>query len=102
MKMLFVTARFPYPPLKGDQVRAYHQLRLLSRRHAIHLVSLSNVPPLERDVKRIECYTQRLEVVLHGPLAQCHALMKGILSRDALQISLFKNARLCKAIMAWR
>lgn len=39
MKVLFVTARFPYPPLKGDQVVPYHRLRILSRKHDITLLS---------------------------------------------------------------
>ncbi len=40
MKILFVTPRFPYPPLKGDQVVPYHRLRILNRRHEITLLSL--------------------------------------------------------------
>jgi sugar transferase (PEP-CTERM/EpsH1 system associated) len=39
MKLLFVASRFPYPPFNGDQVRAYHHLRVLSRRHEIVLVA---------------------------------------------------------------
>lgn len=41
MKVLFITARFPYPPRYGDQVRGFHHLRLLSRRHQIVLLSPS-------------------------------------------------------------
>ena len=40
MRLLFVTSRFPYPPLKGDQVIAYHRLRSLGARHEISLLSL--------------------------------------------------------------
>ncbi len=39
MNILFVASRFPYPPLQGDRVRAYYQLRHLAQRHAITLVA---------------------------------------------------------------
>jgi len=41
MRILFLTPRFPYPALRGDQVRAYHQIRLLGRQHAVTLLALS-------------------------------------------------------------
>lgn len=39
MKILYITPRFPYPLLKGDQVVVYHRLRILSRKHDITLLS---------------------------------------------------------------
>ena len=39
MRILFVASRFPYPPIRGDEVRSYHFLRLLSVRHHITLVT---------------------------------------------------------------
>lgn len=44
MKILFVTSRFPYPLLRGDQVRSYHFLRLLSKWHNITLVTPISQP----------------------------------------------------------
>jgi len=40
MRLLFVTARFPYPLLRGDQLIPYHRLRILSQRHEITLITL--------------------------------------------------------------
>lgn len=40
MRILFVTPRFPYPLLKGDQVVPYHRLRHLSQDHEITLLTL--------------------------------------------------------------
>jgi sugar transferase (PEP-CTERM/EpsH1 system associated) len=42
VRILFLTPRFPYPPLRGDQVRSYHQIRELARRHAVSLVSVTD------------------------------------------------------------
>lgn len=42
MNILFLSARFPIPPIKGDQRRGYHHLRFLSRRHRITLLSFTD------------------------------------------------------------
>lgn len=42
MKLLVVLSRFPYPLEKGDKLRAYHQIRVLSRQHDIYLFALSD------------------------------------------------------------
>ena len=39
MNILFITPRFPYPPLKGDQLLPYYRLKYLSSRHKITLLS---------------------------------------------------------------
>ncbi len=39
MRILFLTGRLPYPPDRGDRLRAYHFLRVLSQAHQITLLS---------------------------------------------------------------
>ena len=43
MKLLFLTSRFPYPTNKGDKLRAYYQIKEISKQNEIHLVSLTDV-----------------------------------------------------------
>lgn len=40
MRVLFVSAWFPYPPDNGSRIRVYNLIKALSRRHEVHLVSL--------------------------------------------------------------
>ena len=42
MRILFVTSRSPFSPTRGDTLRAYHQIRLLSQRHDLTLVAPLN------------------------------------------------------------
>ncbi len=42
MRIVYVTSRFPFPVEKGDKLRAFHQIRILSQRHEIHLVAISH------------------------------------------------------------
>jgi sugar transferase (PEP-CTERM/EpsH1 system associated) len=39
VKILYITPRIPYPPIKGDQVVPYYRIRILSQRHEITLLS---------------------------------------------------------------
>ncbi len=42
--LLFLSHRIPYPPDKGEKIRAFHILRHLARRHRIHLGCLIDAP----------------------------------------------------------
>ena len=44
MKILYIAHRIPYPPDKGDKIRAYHQLKHLAARHELHLACLVDDP----------------------------------------------------------
>lgn len=44
VKVLFVATRPPFPPWRGDQLRAYHLLRHLARRHEVTLVVAGSHP----------------------------------------------------------
>ncbi|MFH1414970.1 MAG: hypothetical protein ABIH89_02655 [Elusimicrobiota bacterium] len=37
MNILFIAPRLPYPPIKGDRLRTYHFIRVLSRKHKVDL-----------------------------------------------------------------
>lgn len=39
MRILCLTSRLPYPPDRGDRLRAYHFLKSLSNHHELHLLS---------------------------------------------------------------
>lgn len=41
MKIAILTSRFPYPLEKGDKLRMYYQIKELSRKHEIMLLSLT-------------------------------------------------------------
>lgn len=40
-KIVMITSRFPFPLEKGDKLRAYHQIKQLSKHFEIHLISTS-------------------------------------------------------------
>jgi len=71
LRILFLTARFPWPPLRGDQVRAYHQIRLLSRRHDITLIAATARRPTPEAWARMTACCRR---VIVAPFTAASAL----------------------------
>ena len=67
MKLLFLTSRFPYPTNKGDKLRAYYQIKEISKQNEIHLVSLTDVHIKKNEVEHLEKYCKSI-TILYLPL----------------------------------
>jgi sugar transferase (PEP-CTERM/EpsH1 system associated) len=98
MKILFVCARFPYPPLKGDQVRAYHQLRLLSARHKITLLSFADGTETTEQRLRVASFCERVILVPLTRKEQLRAIASGALSDLPFQTLLYNTQAMKKAV----
>jgi glycosyltransferase involved in cell wall biosynthesis len=65
MKILFATARFPYPLTKGDKIVSYQRLRYLSKKHEITLVSFIDGRIKEEDLREVKKYCREIYLVAH-------------------------------------
>ena len=92
MKVLFLVTRFPVPAWRGDQLRAYHHLRLLAPRHEITCVALvARQPPAEARAE-IQALGVRVEVVRLGlgdAVASLARVLRG--DRRPLQVLLYSG-----------
>lgn len=63
MKVLFITSRFPYPPIKGDKIRAYYPIKHLAKKHSIDLISFGegNIEP--DHLKEMEKFCGNINIV---------------------------------------
>lgn len=98
MRILFLTARFPYPPLKGDQVRAYHQIRLLSRNHQLTLVSFADRSVGPEAYAQITPYCTQIVTVPQRRASAALGLAGGALSSLPFQALLYQSASMRKAL----
>ena len=44
MRILYLCHRIPYPPDKGEKIRAFHQLQAIAKRHEVALFTLADDP----------------------------------------------------------
>ena len=63
MKIVVVLPRFPYPLEKGDKLRAYHQLRTLSQKNELYLVTLAEELPTEEELAQVRPFCKEIRVV---------------------------------------
>jgi sugar transferase (PEP-CTERM/EpsH1 system associated) len=63
LNILYITHRIPYPPTKGDKIRAFHQIRELARRHAVHLVCGIDAKDDVEGLKPLARYCASIEAV---------------------------------------
>lgn len=98
-RIVVLTPRFPYPLLKGDQVRAYHHIRYLSRRHDVFLVALSDRPVEQSEREEIEQFCQRVEVVrISRMLSYVRAIYGFLVHGRSLNESYFQTSRFSNTV----
>jgi sugar transferase (PEP-CTERM/EpsH1 system associated) len=62
MKILFITSRFPFPPIKGDKVVAYNRLKYFSRKHDITLLTFADASDMQY-VQEVSKYCKEIHCV---------------------------------------
>jgi len=104
-KILFITTRFPYPLDKGDKLRAFHQIRELSRRHDVYLLSLTESPDDLKYLPELQKYCADITTI---PLNPLHAIWRRRLAHFSWlpsQVLYFRSKRLHdllpKVILNW-
>lgn len=94
MRVVFVTTRCPVPPWRGDQMRAYHHLRLLAPRHAIRVCVLAWRPPPAADVAAVAALGVDVEVIRLGAAGAVASLARALAGDPRpLQVLLYARRR---------
>jgi sugar transferase (PEP-CTERM/EpsH1 system associated) len=63
MNICFVMTRFPFPITKGDTLRAYHQIRELSRSHSVHLIAATETDVSDVALSEMRRYCTAVDIV---------------------------------------
>ncbi|MFY0523476.1 glycosyltransferase [Archangium gephyra] len=93
MRICLITPRFPYPLIKGDSLRVFHQLQGLSRRHQVTLVSLNDSPLEPGQLEPLSRLCEQVHVV---PLPRWKAavnLATGLFTPRPLQVEYHRSSR---------
>jgi polysaccharide biosynthesis protein PslH len=94
VRILYLCHRIPYPPNKGDKIRAFHHIRVLAARHDVDVFTLADD---ERDLAyrdALAAHCRRLTVVrVHPRLARLRSLPY-LLTGTPLSVPYFYSAEL--------
>src|SRR3954470_22280272 len=90
MRVLFLSARFCYPLVKGDASRVCHQLQTLGREHEITLLSGAERPVSDADFKKVAELCERLVVVPFRRARLAANLGMSVFSTRPLQVGYYQ------------
>lgn len=107
MKLFVLLSRFPYPLEKGDKLRAFYQIKELSKSHEIHLCALSDNKVSKESLAQLQPFCKHIEIIKLSKYKIYFNLIFGLLfSKLPFQIIYFysKSAkrRINKLISAQR
>ena len=96
MNILFLCHRIPFPPDKGEKIRAYHMLAHLAKDHTVHLGAFVDDPA---DMRHAETLRQMIggECLLVPVGAAARVKLAAAFARGApLSVSYFASGRLAR------
>jgi len=96
LEILYLCHRVPYPPDKGDKIRAFHQIRHLARRHRVHLLTLADGAVPDLAPLRELCATVEVFPV-HRRAAYLRSAL-GALRPRPLTLSFFESSELRRRV----
>ena len=89
MKIFVLVSRVPYPLEKGDKLRAYHQVKVLSEKHEVFLCCLSAEDVHEKAKSELEKICARVEIIQLSKLGILWNLGMGLFSHQPFQVKYF-------------
>ncbi|MDE2165159.1 MAG: TIGR03087 family PEP-CTERM/XrtA system glycosyltransferase [Alphaproteobacteria bacterium] len=95
--LLFLAHRLPYPPDKGDKIRAWPILRHLATRHRVHLGTFFDDPRDAAHVPVLEQLCASVCALPLRPLAARFRSLAALATGEAMSARYFRDRRL----MAW-
>jgi polysaccharide biosynthesis protein PslH len=96
LRVLYLCHRVPYPPDKGEKIRAFHQIRALAERHRVSVLALCDgeVP----DLGPLEAMCERVEVFpLSRPTSYVRAIL-GAWRPRPLSLSFFESKEMAARV----
>ena len=89
--LLFLSQRLPYPPTKGEKIRAFHDLKYLARHYDVHLGCLADDPSDLQHVDTIRAMCRDIHVAPIDPRVARLTCLRGLLTNEALSVTFFRD-----------
>lgn len=98
MKILVILSRIPYPLEKGDKLRAYHQVKELSKNHEVCLCCLSENTPLPEAADKLASIASEVHFFQLNRTRIYVNLFLAALGRKPFQVAYFYQSKVHRKI----
>ena len=89
MNLLVLLPRVPYPLEKGDKLRAFYQIKELSKYHDIYLVALQDGALHPEALKKIEPYCKEIHLYKLSFFSKYRGILRALIKRLPIQCGYF-------------
>ena len=94
MKILFISQRLPYPPIRGDKIRGFNLVKGLSERHDVSVVSFIRTTKEMADVETLKQYCASVDVCMLSEWKSKLNACLGVFSTKPLTLSWYYSKQL--------
>lgn len=88
-----VLTRIPFPLFKGDKLRAYYQIRELSKKHDVYLFCLNGKEDERQGREELLKYCEEVCIVRNDRLSAMLRLLFAVFTRKPLQVAFYDSKR---------
>jgi sugar transferase (PEP-CTERM/EpsH1 system associated) len=100
MRIAYLTARYPFPPIGGYRMRVYYTLRHLLRSHEVTLYALDSQVKLNEGSRRPDLPGLQQKIFSMGKAAYAWNGVRGLFSGLPLQVKLYECTDFIQALDA--
>lgn len=93
MKILVVLPRFPYPLEKGDKLRAYYQIKELSKHNEVYLFCVTHTKVLPEHIEQLKPFCRGIKVVHSPRLVNYKNVVRNYINTKSLQIGYWDSLK---------
>jgi sugar transferase (PEP-CTERM/EpsH1 system associated) len=94
VRVLYLCHRIPYPPNKGDKIRAFHQLQAIAKRHEVDVFTLADDAGDLAFQQPLSAYCRQLTVARVDPKVARLRALPFLLTRQPLTVPYFYSGEL--------
>lgn len=98
MKLLVIVSRVPYPLDKGDKLRAFNQIKQLSKKHQIILFALNDSVLSNEALTELKKYCRGISIIKFSKFTIFFNLVRALFSGLPLQVGYFYFGKAQKKI----
>lgn len=98
MKILYLAHRIPYPPNKGDKVRAFHQIQHLAKTHEVHLACVVDKAEDLPHVETLKSWCASVDAVYLPRKMMRATVARAVFSSTPLSVAAFYSEELAQKI----
>ncbi|MCX7995458.1 MAG: glycosyltransferase [candidate division WOR-3 bacterium] len=98
LKILFLCPRLPYPPIKGDCLRAFYQIRELVKYHKLTLLTFSEVDEIGEDAKVLEKMCEKVIIIKHKRREAVKSMIYHLFTSLPMQCAYYQSKEMQKQL----